>query len=133
MPPIVIITSNDEKSLSDAFLRRCIFHYIEFPGKQKLIEIINAIFPRTSDALVSKATERFLQLRKILYSDEGTASKNVSTSELVEWFTVLRDYSEDEALAKLDGKLPYPGVLLKSWESHQRCLPLIDSQSANED
>lgn len=128
-PPIVLITSNDEKVLSDAFLRRCIFHYIEFPDRQKLIDIINAIFPRTSDALVNRATTRFLQLREIMQADEGITSKNVSTSELVEWFTVLEKHPEDEALAKLNGQLPYPGVLLKSWEAHQRCLSLLDTKN----
>lgn len=127
-PPIVLITSNDEKELSDAFLRRCIFHYIEFPDRQKLIDIINAIFPRTSEPLVEKATTRFLQLREMMQADEGMIGKNVSTSELVEWFTVLRDHPEDEALAKLNGQLPYPGVLLKSWEAHQRCLSRLNAK-----
>jgi len=120
--PIVLITSNDEKDLPDAFLRRCLFHYVEFPQRDRLIEIINAQFPASPDALVQQAVTRFLELRENMGKDKGEAGKRVSTSELIDWFRVLRRYPEDEALKKLDGKLPYPGVLLKSWEDHLRYL-----------
>ncbi|MEH1879214.1 MULTISPECIES: hypothetical protein [unclassified Nostoc] len=56
--------------------------------------------------------------------NQSGASKKISTSELIDWFKALRRYPEDEALAKLNGKLPYPGVLLKSWEDHIRYLKL---------
>ena len=128
-PPIVFITSNDEKDLPDAFLRRCLFHYIEFPNKQRLIEIIGALFPRSSNVLTDKAVERFLLLRDDMRQNRGIAGKNISTSELVDWFTVLRHYPEDEILTKLDRTLPYPGVLLKSWEDHQRFLARANSSS----
>ena len=130
--PIVFITSNDEKDLPDAFLRRCIFHYIQFPNKQRLIEIINALFSPTSDTLVERAVERFSELRKIMQGSEGMTGKNVSTSELVDWFTLLSNHPEDEALAQLNGKLPYPGVLLKSWEAHQICLARMESKFSHE-
>ena len=87
-----------------------------------MIDIINALFPASPSALVDKAIARFLQLRTEMQKESGIASKRVSTSELVDWFTVLRHYPEDKVLAKLNGKLPYPGVLLKSWEAHQRYL-----------
>lgn len=121
-PPIVFITSNDEKDLPDAFLRRCLFHYVEFPSIPRLVEIVNSHFPSTSPPLVDKAVARFLQLRDDMGKDKGEAGKKVSTSELIDWFRVLRKYPEDEVLAKLDGKLPYAGVLLKTWEDHVRYL-----------
>ncbi|MFN6483041.1 MULTISPECIES: MoxR family ATPase [unclassified Nostoc] len=120
--PIVLITSNDEKDLPDAFLRRCLFHYVEFPSRERLIQIVNALFPTSPQALVDKAIVRFLLLREEMRKDKGEAGKKVSTSELIDWFRVLRRYPQDEALAKLDGKIPYAGVLLKSWDDHIRYL-----------
>ena len=120
--PLVFITSNDEKDLPDAFLRRCLFHYIKFPSDERLMEIINAHFPRSPETLVNQAVERFLALREQMQKDKTHAGKMVSTSELIDWFKVLRREPEDEVLAKLKGKLPYAGVLLKRWEDHIRYL-----------
>ncbi|MBW4446634.1 MAG: MoxR family ATPase [Spirirestis rafaelensis WJT71-NPBG6] len=119
--PIVFISSNDEKDLPDAFLRRCLFHYVEFPTPERLIKIMNVLFPTASEVLVNQAVTRFLQLREEMRK-EGVTGKNVSTSELIDWFRVLRRYPEDEVLAKLKGKLPFLGVLLKSWDDHVRYL-----------
>ena len=121
-PPIVFITSNDEKDLPDAFLRRCLFHYVEFPSPETLVEIVKNHFPDSPKALVGKAVVRFLKLREEMHKDKGEGGKKVSTSELIDWFRVLRRYPEDEVLAKLDGKLPFAGVLLKSWDDHIRHL-----------
>ncbi|MEC4812818.1 MAG: MoxR family ATPase [Scytonema sp. PMC 1069.18] len=121
-PPLVFITSNDEKDLPDAFLRRCLFHYVEFPDLERLRDIINSHFPESSQGLVNQAVIRFQKLRDEMRKDKGEGSKKVSTSELIDWFRVLRRYPEDEVLAKLDGKLPYAGVLLKSWDDHVRYL-----------
>ncbi|BAY93493.1 MULTISPECIES: AAA family ATPase [unclassified Tolypothrix] len=120
--PMVLITSNDEKDLPDAFLRRCLFHYVEFPRSERLIEIVNSHFPAAPQALLDKAVTRFLQLRQEMGKYKGEAGKKVSTSELIDWFRVLRRYPEDEVLAKLEGKIPYAGVLLKSWDDHIRYL-----------
>jgi MoxR-like ATPase len=120
--PIVLITSNDEKDLPDAFLRRCLFHYVEFPVRERLIEIVNSHFPTSLGALLDKAVARFLLLREEMRKDKGEAGKKVSTSELIDWVRVLRRYPEDEVLAKLDAKIPYAGVLLKSWDDHVRYL-----------
>lgn len=122
VPPIVFITSNDEKDLPDAFLRRCLFHYLEFPTDDRLIAIINAHFPDASEPLVNQAVKRFLRLRSQMEQDRTNAGKTVSTSELIDWFRVLRNQPEDEILAKLQGKLPYAQVLLKRWEDHIRYL-----------
>jgi len=119
VPPIVFITSNDEKDLPDAFLRRCLFHYIPFPTPDRLVQIIDAIHPDVEPELVQRAVERFCELREQLSQEAG---KNISTSELLDWFLALKRFPTDEALAKLDGKLPYRGVLLKQWEQHQRYL-----------
>jgi MoxR-like ATPase len=122
VPPIVIITSNDEKDLPDAFLRRCLFHYVEFPRSDRLTEIVQARFPQASPLIVESAIARFLELRDQMRKDKGEAGKKVSTSELLDWFQVLRRYPEDEALKKLNGQLPFAGILLKSWTDHLRYL-----------
>jgi MoxR-like ATPase len=119
--PIVIITSNDEKDLPDAFLRRCLFHYVTFPDGVRLVQIMQALFPTTGEALVKQAVERFLTLRQAMQEDKGVGKK-VSTSELIDWFRVLKRYPEEQAFSHLEGKLPFAGVLLKSWEDHLRYL-----------
>jgi len=121
-PPIVFITSNDEKDLPDAFLRRCLFHYIEFPSPSQLVAIVNAHFPAALDDLVEAAVKRFLELRQRMEQEKGKAGKKVSTSELIDWFAVLRRHPKDRILTQLCGQLPYPEVLLKSWEDHLRYL-----------
>jgi MoxR-like ATPase len=119
--PIVVITSNDEKDLPDAFLRRCLFHYVTFPDDGRLIQIMQALFPTVGEGLVQRAVERFLALRQEMQQDKGVGKK-VSTSELIDWFRVLKRYPEEEAFAQLEGKLPFAGVLLKSWDDHLRYL-----------
>ena len=69
--------------------------------------------------LIEKAIDRFLTLRQKMDNQRELGGKLVSTSELIDWFSVLKLEPEEQALAKLEGKLPYAGVLLKSWE-HQR-------------
>ncbi|MGB0561995.1 MAG: AAA family ATPase [Spirulinaceae cyanobacterium] len=119
VPPLVIITSNDEKDLPDAFLRRCLFHYVEFPDQERLSQILLALFPAIAPELLTQALTRFTELRQQMERQSG---KKVSTSELIDWVRVLQRQPQDEVLAKLDGKLPYAGVLLKRWEDHQRYL-----------
>lgn len=118
--PIVLITSNDEKSLPNAFLRRCLFHYVQFPDNERLMQIIQQFFPAASSALTQKAIARFTALRQEM--NKNKTGKKVSTSELIDWFNILCRHPEDEALKKLEGKLPYPGLLLKSWDDHRRYL-----------
>jgi MoxR-like ATPase len=121
-PPIVFITSNDEKDLPDAFLRRCLFHYVRFPEPNRLREIVNAHFPDAPQPLIDAAVERFTVLRQEMYKEKGDAGKKASTSELIDWFAVLYHYPLDDTLTKLKGKLPYASVLLKSWDDHIRYL-----------
>ncbi|MBW4481867.1 MAG: MoxR family ATPase [Tildeniella torsiva UHER 1998/13D] len=120
--PIVFITSNDEKDLPDAFLRRCVFHHVEFPNDDQLLRIVKSRFPQASSQILTKTIERFLALRTEMSQGSGAANKKVTTSELLDWFNVLQNYPDDEILSKLEGKLPFAGVLLKSWEAHQRYL-----------
>lgn len=104
--PIVIITSNAEKELPDAFLRRCIFHYIEFPDEDKMREIVRVHFPDLEEDLLRVAMGAFYDLRKI-----DDLQKQPSTSELLDWLKAL-----SMGGAKLDDikeSLPYLGVLLK--------------------
>ncbi|MBE9257084.1 MoxR family ATPase [Dolichospermum sp. LEGE 00246] len=119
-PPIIIVTSNDEKDLPDAFLRRCLFYYIQFPDKQQLEEIVKSHFGELLPNLVKAAVQCFSELRQKM--EKGKAGKKVSTSELLDWFAVLRQFPEDEVLKQLEGEIPFPEVLLKKWEDHLRYL-----------
>jgi MoxR-like ATPase len=115
--PIIFITSNDEKDLPDAFLRRCLFHYIKFPVQSDLVNIINAHFPGSPKEFTTSAVKRFQELRVKMDAKIG---KKVSTSELIDWFTILRQYPEDKILLKLKGKLPFAGVLIKEhWDEYR--------------
>ena len=104
--PIVIITSNAEKELPDAFLRRCIFHYIEFPDAEKMEEIINVHFGNIDQKLCQKALEAFYEIRKM---DE--IQKKPSTSELLDWIQALMIRGVD--IENLSSEMPFVGVLLK--------------------
>lgn len=104
--PIVIITSNSEKELPDAFLRRCIFHYIEFPDRDLMRQIVGVHHPALSDSLLQQALERFYELRRI-----ETLRKKPSTSELIDWLQVL--VAAGVTADQLEDKLPFLGVLMK--------------------
>jgi len=123
-PLIIFITSNAERDLPDAFLRRCLFHYIEFPQRERLIEIVLAHFNISEDNpvidLIEAAVDKFSELREILQEEKGQGAKKVSTSELIDWFDILRRYPQDEVRGKLNGRLPYLGVLLKRWDEYRR-------------
>ncbi|WP_414546028.1 hypothetical protein [Nostoc sp. CCY0012] len=118
--PIIFITSNDEKDLPDAFLRRCLFHYVKFPQRQQLIEIVKARFPVSPLELVDAIIDRFWELREEMRRDKGEAGKKVSTSELMDWVRILTHHEDDDILSKLKTELLYPGVLLKSWDDYRR-------------
>ncbi len=111
--PIVFITSNNEKELPDAFLRRCFFHYIKFPDKTTMQSIIDVHFPGLKQALIREALEVFFELREI-----PGLKKKPSTSELLDWLRLL--VAEDippEALRAKDQKAAIPplhGALLKN-------------------
>ncbi len=111
--PIVIITSNNEKELPDAFLRRCFFHYIKFPDKETMGRIVDVHFPNLKQNLLREAMEVFFELREV-----PGMKKKPSTSELIDWLKLL--VAEDippEALRSKDRKVvvpPLAGALLKN-------------------
>ncbi len=128
--PIVFITSNDEKDLPDAFLRRCLFHYVKFPDNKQIVEIVKARFPEIADELTKKSVSRFLELRELMQEETGRYAKNVSTSELLDWIQALKQDTLEEALKKLEKRqLPYLEVLLKSWEAHVSYLRLSNDRA----
>ena len=104
--PIVIITSNAEKELPDAFLRRCIFHYIAFPTQEQMEKIIRVHFDKLDEALLAQAMQAFYWLRSI-----DSIEKKPSTSELVDWLRALELGGVDPARIAKD--IPFAGVLLK--------------------
>lgn len=111
--PIVIITSNNEKELPDAFLRRCFFHYIQFPDADEMRQIVDVHFPEIKKVLLNQALQSFFDLREV-----PGLRKKPSTSELLDWLKLL--VAEDipaEALQNKDGKQSIPplyGALLKN-------------------
>lgn len=111
--PIIIITSNNEKDLPDAFLRRCFFHYIQFPDSQTMTEIVNVHFPDLKPRLLTAALTRFYAVR-----DTPGLKKKPSTSELLDWLKLLLVEDIDpETLKEADPKKlipPLHGALLKN-------------------
>jgi MoxR-like ATPase len=111
--PIVVITSNAEKELPDAFLRRCVFHYIEFPEEAMLGEICKVHHPKVDDKLLAAALRKFLALRSLT-----DLRKKPSTSELIDWLSGLQ--LSGIAAEKLETSLPFAGVLVKKEQDTQR-------------
>jgi len=111
--PVVIITSNNEKELPDAFLRRCFFHYIRFPDEQTMNEIVDVHFPGIKKKLVAEALRVFYDMRKV-----PGLKKKPSTSELLDWLKLLMVEDIDEAVLreKDPNRLlpPLSGALLKN-------------------
>jgi MoxR-like ATPase len=104
--PVVIITSNNEKELPDAFLRRCVFHFIDFPDAELMRRIVDVHHPGLDEELARQALEVFYQLRSFT-----RLRKRPSTSELVDWIAVLR--ASGVKSVTLEEGLPYLGALLK--------------------
>jgi MoxR-like ATPase len=116
--PIIIITSNNEKELPDAFLRRCFFHFINFPNKETMKDIIDVHYPDIQSSLVQEALEVFFELREI-----PGLKKKPSTSELIDWLKLLMaDDIPDEVLKNRDQSKAIPplyGALLKNEQDVQ--------------
>ena len=107
--PIVIITSNAEKELPDAFLRRCIFHYITFPDREQMKEIVNAHFENLEENVLKNAMDTFYWIRSL-----RDIRKKPSTSEFIDWIRALLISGVDTE--HLREELPFIGVLLKKDE-----------------
>ncbi len=116
--PIIVITSNNEKELPDAFLRRCFFHFINFPDKETMKDIIAVHYPGIQKSLVQEALEVFFELRDI-----PGLKKKPSTSELIDWLKLLMaDVMPDEVLKNRDHSKAIPplyGALLKNEQDVQ--------------
>src|SRR5882672_6034290 len=111
--PLVVITSNNEKELPDAFLRRCFFHYIKFPDKETMQSIVDVHFPKLRGELLKNALDAFFAIR-----DLPGLKKKPSTSELLDWLKLLvAEQIPPDALRSKDDKLfvpPLAGALLKN-------------------
>jgi MoxR-like ATPase len=105
--PFVVITSNNEKELPDAFLRRCIFHFIEFPSRELMKRIVRVHHPDLEARVLDQALEVFYELREV-----PRLRKRPSTSELIDWIAALRRSGVD--LARIGGGIPFLGALLKT-------------------
>jgi MoxR-like ATPase len=128
--PLVFITSNNEKELPDAFLRRCFFHYIKFPDADTMRQIVQVHFPTLKQDLLSVAMKTFFDIRNL-----PGLKKKPSTSELIDWLKLL--VAEDiplEALQTADDKVAIPplvGALLKNEQDTTLFEKLVFMQSRN--
>ncbi len=107
--PIVIITSNAEKELPDAFLRRCIFHYIDFPDEALMEEIVRTHYPDVEEKLLKNAMDLFYQIRSL-----KDIRKKPRTSELIDWVNALQ--IGGIPVEKIRSELPFVGVIVKKDE-----------------
>ena len=116
--PVIIITSNNEKELPDAFLRRCFFHFINFTDRDTMLQIIDVHYPSIKQDLVQEALEVFFELRAI-----PGLKKKPSTSELIDWLKLLMaDDIPDEVLKNRDQSKAIPplyGALVKNEQDVQ--------------
>jgi MoxR-like ATPase len=104
--PVVVVTSNNEKELPDAFLRRCVFHFIDFPSKELMRDIVEVHHPKLDEKLVEQAMQTFYQIREM-----RRLRKRPSTSELIDWIHMLKTMGVKDV--KLEKNLPFLGTLLK--------------------
>jgi len=109
--PVVLITSNNEKELPDAFLRRCIFHFIEFPDPKLMREIVAVHHPNLDAKLLDQVLIKFYWLR-----EQSELRKKPSTSELVDWITALLRGGVTQS--QLEAHIPFVGALLKKEQDH---------------
>ncbi len=107
--PVVIITSNAEKELPDAFLRRCIFHYIEFPDAELMEKIVRAHFDNLEDTLLKHVLDTFYWIRNL-----PSLQKKPSTSEVIDWIQALTIAGISPE--RIEKEIPFAGVLLKKTE-----------------
>jgi MoxR-like ATPase len=120
--PIVIVTSNAEKELPDAFLRRCIFHYIAFPDSAEMERIVRVHHPNLDKRLMEQAMETFYMLRNI-----PNIQKKPSTSELIDWLQAL--VVGGISPNKIKQELPFLGVLLKKNEDLDNLLQVVHGKA----
>ena len=113
--PVIIITSNAKKDLSDPFLGRCNFHHIAFPDPKMMRKIINAHFPDISHKLAQNAIDLFYELRGL-----GNIEKKPATRELINWIRALQTDPDFKGGDMLNKEIPYLGILFKKSGDYQR-------------
>jgi len=113
--PVIIITSNAKKDLSDPFLGRCNFHHIAFPDPKMMRRIINAHFPEVNDKLAQRAIDTFYELRQL-----ENIEKKPATRELINWIRALQADPDFKNGAQLTKEIPYLGVLFKKSGDYQK-------------
>ncbi len=121
--PIVVITSNSEKELPDAFLRRCIFHYIDFPDQEMMEKIVKVHYPDIEEKLVREALKRFYWIRDV----EGLRKKP-STSELLDWIKALA--LGGIPVDTITSQIPFVGTLLKNEMDTERFVKMSDNSKS---
>lgn len=124
--PIIFITSNSQKKLSNAFLRRCLYYSLKFPNKNLLLDIVKERFNNEtlSVNLLERAVKKFIQLRESMEFDqeERESTKKVSTSEWIDWVDLMRTFPKQFEEKLEADEIPFPEVLLKSYDDRQRYL-----------
>ena len=113
--PVIIITSNAKKDLSDPFLGRCNFHHIAFPDREMMRQIINVHFPERDTELLENAIRAFYALR-----DLDAIEKKPATRELINWIRALQADTDFKPKQLADGNIPYMGVLFKKSQDYER-------------
>ncbi|MEJ0029960.1 MAG: MoxR family ATPase, partial [Bacteroidota bacterium] len=134
--PLIIITSNHEKSLPQAFLRRCLFHYVNFPEPKDLSDIIRAHFEGIDEDIVSNSVSSFFAMREYI-KGRAISNKNINTSELIDWVRIIYHYKKEGRQMNwpVEGKTGTPEhmqALLKDLETIQTFLemPKNDKEAA---
>ena len=124
--PVIIITSNDKKDLSDPFLGRCNFHHIAFPDPDMMRRIIGVHFPEIDTELMENAITAFYRMRKL-----DAVEKRPATRELINWIRALRADPDFKPKRLAKGDLPYLGVLFKKTQDYQRAQSRLNGRRMN--
>ena len=119
--PVIIITSNAKKDLSDPFLGRCNFHHIAFPDPKMMRRIIGVHFPDISDELMKNAVDTFYRLRKL-----ESIEKKPATRELINWIRALKADPDFNPKQLLKGNVPFLGILFKKSRDYERAFDAVD-------
>ena len=124
--PVIIITSNAKKDLSDPFLGRCNFHHIAFPDPNMMRRIIEVHFPEIDTELMEKAISAFYRMRQL-----DAVEKKPATRELINWIRALRADPDFKPKRLAKGDLPYLGVLFKKTQDYQRAQSSLNGRRIN--
>ena len=124
--PVIVITSNAKKDLSDPFLGRCNFHHIAFPDAEMMRKIIDVHFPNLDSELMEKAIEAFYQMRRL-----DAVEKKPATRELINWIRALKADPDFKPKQLAKGDLPYLGVLFKKSQDYSRAQHAVNGRRMN--